>query len=479
MNANLELLDHAVDLFPPPERALDGLVRRRERQDRNRRIGSAVLALAVAGAAIGGAFAVFRSAERERPADTGSSWVRRFGTSGRDQAIGVAVEGSRILAVELAEREGRLYLDEFDLAGNEVATHALTEVATQDATFAADADALYVAVRLGTQSVALKKFDLQGRELWSRDLEPGSEVSAIDVEGGALYAGGSLKGKAAIWRYDLDGTLLWARRFGGPRRAAVEGLVADASGVDVAGVSGYVPPTCFTGRGLPPCPPGTNGSSGRNFVARFDAGGDRTWQEDACLIPDWCSNFSRGVDMTPGPAGFFVAASGTRAMAIRSYDSNGDVRWTRKDFPQASDEDAGDESLRTLAAGDGRVYAIGTTVVAYGFGGQRLWTRSLSASSLDGVTYWYPSISSFGAGSVLVAGTLAAPREKGTSSQDNVDLFLERLPVAARTPSSAGTSGAWAASSLLLLLLLTVAIWFRRSGRAERATSSTEPQRRS
>lgn len=68
MNGSKDVLDRLEPLFAPPERPYEGFLRHRDRKRRNQRIAAAVVALLIAVAAIGGAFAVFRSAERERPA---------------------------------------------------------------------------------------------------------------------------------------------------------------------------------------------------------------------------------------------------------------------------------------------------------------------------------------------------------------------------------------------------------------------------
>jgi TolB protein len=60
MNESRDVLDRLAPLFPPPERAFDGFQRRREQKRRNRRVGSAIVALVVIGAtavALGEAFA--------------------------------------------------------------------------------------------------------------------------------------------------------------------------------------------------------------------------------------------------------------------------------------------------------------------------------------------------------------------------------------------------------------------------------------
>ena len=85
------ILERARDQFPAPEMPLDALLRRRDRKQRNRRLGTVVLALAVAAAAIGGLVRVFHLAEALRPASlpsTSDTWSRViFDPGGRVNAI--------------------------------------------------------------------------------------------------------------------------------------------------------------------------------------------------------------------------------------------------------------------------------------------------------------------------------------------------------------------------------------------------------
>ncbi len=62
------LLERAAGRVAPPERVMDGLVRRRDRKRRNQRIASAVLALIIAVAAIGSLLAAFHNAREHLPA---------------------------------------------------------------------------------------------------------------------------------------------------------------------------------------------------------------------------------------------------------------------------------------------------------------------------------------------------------------------------------------------------------------------------
>jgi hypothetical protein len=61
-------LQRAREAFPPPEDVMGSLTRRRAQKDRNRRIGTAVLALVLATAALGGLARAFLSGPGPRPA---------------------------------------------------------------------------------------------------------------------------------------------------------------------------------------------------------------------------------------------------------------------------------------------------------------------------------------------------------------------------------------------------------------------------
>jgi len=105
MKPNDKLLDHAVDLFPAPERSFDHLMRRRDRKRRNQRIGAGVLALAIAVVAIGGILFTVRSSGGVRPAkrspviDPSNAfglhvvWMAETGNTPEGTGYGVAFAG--------------------------------------------------------------------------------------------------------------------------------------------------------------------------------------------------------------------------------------------------------------------------------------------------------------------------------------------------------------------------------------------------
>jgi hypothetical protein len=79
MSDTKELLQRARKQFAPPDGIMESLTRRRDRKQRNRRVGTAVLALVVAAVAIGGVVRAFDLAETSRPAELPKrpeSWTR-------------------------------------------------------------------------------------------------------------------------------------------------------------------------------------------------------------------------------------------------------------------------------------------------------------------------------------------------------------------------------------------------------------------
>jgi hypothetical protein len=96
------VLERAREQFPAPEMPLGSLFRRRDRRQRNKRIGTAVFAIAVATVAIGGAIRAFRMAEAPRPANlpsTPQAWTRvPFPTSPGDEVLSITAGGPGLVA---------------------------------------------------------------------------------------------------------------------------------------------------------------------------------------------------------------------------------------------------------------------------------------------------------------------------------------------------------------------------------------------
>src|SRR5919106_1481085 len=102
-----ERFERAFELFDLPERAMARLGARRQRKERNRRVGTAVVAIAVAAAAFGGLARAFLSGPEPRPAEQPTSpfvgtWVSTD-LDGSAQTMTVRTAGET--AVEIVGRD--------------------------------------------------------------------------------------------------------------------------------------------------------------------------------------------------------------------------------------------------------------------------------------------------------------------------------------------------------------------------------------
>lgn len=124
----------------------------------------------------------------------------------------------------------------------------------------ADATALYVAGQtcgdLPTQSddpgcyPFVRKYTLDGTDLWTRQFGENGSAVGVAVYGNSLYVSGAVFGAlpgqthlgqndAYLRKYDVDGNEVWTRQFGTPRHEFGEGVAADPTGVYVVTSGGF------------------------------------------------------------------------------------------------------------------------------------------------------------------------------------------------------------------------------------------------
>jgi uncharacterized protein (TIGR03437 family) len=110
----------------------------------------------------------------------------------------------------------------------------------------------------------LRKYDLGGNELWTREsfLLPGPLAAAVPT---GFYLAPSGNG-SALRRYDSDGNEVWKRQSGPATGAA--GVVADVTGVYVVGITSGLPGQCRSGSGYD------------SFVRKYDAEGVEQWTRE-------------------------------------------------------------------------------------------------------------------------------------------------------------------------------------------------------
>jgi uncharacterized protein (TIGR03437 family) len=304
---------------------------------------------------------------RKYDASGAEQWTRQFGTTGLDQARGVAVDAGGIYVVGLTTgdlpgqtRAGQIdsFVRKYDANGNELWTRQFGSTGDDQAWgVAVNTSGVYVVgyvngalpgqTSAGGRDAYVRKYDANGNELWTRqfgttgdDLARGVAVDAtrvyvVGTTNGALPGQTSAGGGDAFARsYDPSGNELWTRQFGSTGNDSWNGVAADTSGIYVVGyVYGVLP-------GQTSFPPGAA------FVRKYGATGNVVWTRQFGSASDVA------YALTADATGVYVAgytfgtlpgqtsAGGTDAFA-RKYDGNGNEVWTRQFGSTGRDEAAG------------------------------------------------------------------------------------------------------------------------------------------
>ena len=235
-------------------------------------------------------------------------WTRQFGTIELDFGNAVAVDGAGNVYVAGHTAGGTLpgqtnfghedaFLRKYDSQGDEVWTRQFGTPENDEATgVAVDAQgSVYIGgITLGTlpdQTSAghwdayVRKYDPQGREVWTRQFGTAGDDNApgLAADGpGQLYVAGVTEGPlpgqthlgrsdAYLRKYDGDGKEIWTRQFGTPGNDHSMGLAISSDGrLYVAG---------FTSArsGLTPLPGQTYYGRADSFIRIYDADGNELW----------------------------------------------------------------------------------------------------------------------------------------------------------------------------------------------------------
>lgn len=274
-------------------------------------------------------------------------WTRQFyagsfyGAGGISvYSLGVYVAGST--STSLAGNNvgwDDAFVRRYDLEGNEVWTR---QFGSSESDFArgtaVGASGVYVIgetwgalpgqTRIGHQNAFVRKYDLDGNELWTRQFGGADFVSASGVAtdaAGVYVAGftsGALPGQtsfggwdAFVRKYDLDGNEMWTRQFGIFEADVASAVAVFASAVYVAGVTAY---------------PGNSDP----FIRKYDPDGNEEWTR---LVEASCCDAAYGIaanilgvylaGYTQGPLAGQTALGGGDAF-VRKYDLDGNEVWT-------------------------------------------------------------------------------------------------------------------------------------------------------
>ena len=292
-------------------------------------------------------------------------WTRQFGTLGQDYSFSQAVDA-----------DGNVYVTGY------------TDGALSGQTSA------------GSFDVFVRKYDADGNEVWTRQFGGASYDLgyAVSVDSSGVYVagstGGALPGQTSagsldmfVRKYDIDGNEVWTRQFGTASLDQGNGVSAGHSGVYVTGYTYGV----FSGQ--------TNAGNLDVFVRKYDVSGNEVWtRQFGSPAPDY--NFGgfanrSGVYLAGYTAGALSGQTnaGNYDAYVRKYNSDGNEVWTRQFGTANADYGVG------VSVDSSKVYVMGHTAGAfpgqtnagnydvfvrgYNAGGNEIWTRQFGSPTYD------------------------------------------------------------------------------------------------
>lgn len=337
-------------------------------------------------------------------------WARQFGSAARTEIHGICGHASGVYVVgeaygalpgqaAIAERGGGYrpggrtrrpdaFVRKYDRGGNELWTAQFgTQSGARALAVCADPTGVWVVGEtfgtlpgqariakrpaghlraIGKQrppDAFVRKYDADGKDLWTRQFGTQAGTSAVSVcsgPGGVYVAGhtwgSALPGFAAVGqddafvrKYDRDGNELWSKQFGSPKNDSADGIAAEPDGVYVAGsTSGVLPGQAPAGKQ-------------DAFVRKYDAKGNELWtRQFGTALKEQASGPSAdasGVYVIGSTEGVFRGQtySGKTDVFVARYDAKGNEVWI-KELGTALD----DEPTAICADSTG-LYVVGST----------------------------------------------------------------------------------------------------------------------
>ncbi|MBA2667211.1 MAG: SBBP repeat-containing protein [Trueperaceae bacterium] len=382
-------------------------------------------------------------------------WTRQFGTDNSDEAAGIATDpignvyivgytSGALTGSNAGSDDG--FIRSYDQHGNHrwtrqfgttssdraygVATDTNGNVYTVGNTFGA-----LEGSNAGSVDVFIRAYDQNGNHRWTRQFGTSSydlaTGIATDTNGNVYtsgYTNGALEGSnvggfdAFIRSYDQDGNHRWTRQFGTSSGDIATGIASDTNGNVYT--SGY------TNGALE----GSNAGNADAFIRSYDQNGNHRWTRQFGTISfDFVNGIASDTNGNVYTAGRTNGAlegssAGSDDAFIRSYDQDGNHRWTRQ-FGTSSN----DYSTGVASDTNGNVYAAGRTdgdledsnagggyafIRAYNQDGNHRWTRQFGTSSNDYST----GVASDTNGNVYAAGYTNRDLD-GSNAGDN-DAFI-------------------------------------------------------
>ena len=231
--------------------------------------------------------------------------------------------------------------------------------------------------------VFLAKYDSNGTLLWAKQFGgPGNDLPgqvAVDGQGNAYVAGGTdqLFGPATgddqafLAKFGPDGSLLWGKKFGGPYKSFATSVCLDGSG------SAYV-------AGYNSTDPSASEFSRNGFVAKYDTNGNQVWSKQIIttggVIPRTiCSDRQGNLVLVGSTKGnLFAPNAGDKDIFVAKYSVNGQALWSTQYGTVGQDE-----ANNVTADNQGYVYVVGGTtgdLFASNSGGEDAFIQKISPS---------------------------------------------------------------------------------------------------
>lgn len=296
----------------------------------------------------------------------------------------------------------------------------------------------------GGSDVFLRKYDLAGNEIWTRQFGTSGfdfpVAGPIGIDDTGVYVAGQTDGvfpgqtKAGagfdlfVRRYDFNGNEIWTRQFGAPGGDAfTDGVFAARGGVFIVGsVTGALPGQAA-------------GGSWDAFIRMYDFDGNEVWTHQ---FGSSGSEDLHAVGVDPTSGGTYASGSvttlpdflGDEDALVVKYDLAGNQVWIRQFGPVEPDRAA---HAGGIAVRRGEVYVTGNTqgtfagqtraggrdlfVRKYDPDGNEIWTRQFGTPGNDAVQF---GTTADGRGVYLaggVAGTLP-----GQTSAGSTDAFFRQ-----------------------------------------------------
>ncbi len=277
------------------------------------------------------------------------------------------------------------------------------------------------------------KYDSQGNMLWNRQFHTEGIDLAIAMDGSgniytAGYTMGALPGQtsageedAFVRKFDIQGNVLWTRQFGSGTSDSVVAIAVDRAGSVYVG--GWTAGTLL----------GQSSAGGDDaFVRKFDSQGNAVWtRQFGGTASDWVETVALDGLGNVVVAGMGVSMLGqnpsdTGNAFIRKFDPQGNVLWSHKFDSDLDVRVFVDSAASIYVAGSSRTVrgqsADDGSIRKYDGPGNVLWTSQFGSTNID----WANAVATDNSGSIYVAGTTRGTLpSQGSAGAD--DAFLVKL----------------------------------------------------